>query len=215
MKHRQSILLTSFAPMKPIVVTKECSCQTESEPLKTYDTIETQTEQVETASTRVQTENAETRDNTMQTASMLKTEVEIQTEKLACEEQEVQVNTFAAEMGDMECQTSDRLMQQSSEDMQSYESSEQLRLKGMPDSLGDAGSTRQGPPLINSSTGAPQTTRAANRPSFSFNDATIESLDSESKDPKMDRGEIKKVLTQSLNIDEAKKQRAAANRKKL
>ena len=51
--------------MKPIVVTKESTTQTESEPLKSYDTIETQTDVVETASTRVQTESAETKDSTM------------------------------------------------------------------------------------------------------------------------------------------------------
>jgi len=44
MKHRQSMLLTSFAPMRPIIATKEMMTQTESEPLKTYGTIETQTE---------------------------------------------------------------------------------------------------------------------------------------------------------------------------
>ena len=80
--HRQSILLTSsFAPMKPIVVTKEIITQTESEPLKQYGTIETQTESVETVSTRMQTDNAELKDSTMQTHSTLTDSVEIQTEK--------------------------------------------------------------------------------------------------------------------------------------
>ena len=77
MKHRQSILLSSFAPMKPIVVTKESTTQTDSEPLKSYGTIETQTEQAEVASIRVQTENAVTKDSTMQTASTLKSVVEV------------------------------------------------------------------------------------------------------------------------------------------
>ena len=52
--------------MKPIVVTKEMETQTdESEPLKTFGTIETQTESVQTTSTRMQTENASTKESTM------------------------------------------------------------------------------------------------------------------------------------------------------
>ena len=86
MKNRQSILLTSFAPMKPIVVTKAISTQTDSEPLKTLATIETQTELVETCSTRMQTESVLTKDSTMQTASTLKSAAEVQTEKQACAE---------------------------------------------------------------------------------------------------------------------------------
>ena len=49
----QSILLSQFAPMRPIVQTREIETQTESEPLTTFATTETQTETAETASIRV------------------------------------------------------------------------------------------------------------------------------------------------------------------
>ena len=64
---QQSFLLQSFAPMKPIVVTKEFGVQTEGEPLKIYATSDTQTDVVEMVSTRMQTENADTKDGSVQT----------------------------------------------------------------------------------------------------------------------------------------------------
>ena len=67
-KHRQSVLLSSFAPMKPIVVTREIETQTESEPLKTFTTMDTQTDAsptVETNSVRIQTENADMKERAM------------------------------------------------------------------------------------------------------------------------------------------------------
>ena len=54
--------------MKPIVVTREIETQTESEPLKTFTTMDTQTDAsptVETNSVRIQTENADMKERAM------------------------------------------------------------------------------------------------------------------------------------------------------
>ena len=49
----QSFLSTQFVPMRPIVHTREIETQTESAPLSTFATTETQTETAETNSIRV------------------------------------------------------------------------------------------------------------------------------------------------------------------
>ena len=78
---RQSFLVTnSFAPMRPIVATREIETQTESEPLKTFSTMDTQTEQVVTSAARTQTEQAEVKEGSMQTSSTLTDEVNCQTD---------------------------------------------------------------------------------------------------------------------------------------
>ena len=51
-KH-QSFLSNQFVPMRPIVHTREIETQTESEPLTTFATTETQTETATTNSIRV------------------------------------------------------------------------------------------------------------------------------------------------------------------
>ena len=53
--HRKSILMTqlSFAPMKPVVETRAIETQTDSEPIKTYSSMDTQTEEKETTSIRI------------------------------------------------------------------------------------------------------------------------------------------------------------------
>lgn len=71
MRH-QSFLLSSFAPMKPIVQTREIETQTDSEPLKVFAVAEVQTDVAEKASIKVQTDEAEKKDSTMQTNSILK-----------------------------------------------------------------------------------------------------------------------------------------------
>lgn len=218
MRHRQSILLTSFAPMKPIVVTKEMETQTdESEPLKTFGTIETQTESVQTISTRMQTENASTKESTMQTQTINTDSIKTQTEKPEAVEQEVQVNTFAVEMSETQCQTSDVLMQ-SSEDHSDYTSSDQqrsahLRPKGMQISVGDEGGTAQGPRIL-APQGAQTTKAGAQRPSFSFKDAEFSEEQLE-RITDEDRSRVKKELSQSMTAAEAKKQRSAAIKKKI
>ena len=67
----------SFAPMKPIVETRAIETQTDSEPIKTFATMDTQTDEKETASIRIQTENADLRDGSMQTIKTLTDTVEI------------------------------------------------------------------------------------------------------------------------------------------
>ena len=72
----QSFLSTQFVPMRPIVHTREIETQTESEPLSTFATTETQTDTAETNSIRVQTENSVTKDGAMQTLSTMTTSIE-------------------------------------------------------------------------------------------------------------------------------------------
>ena len=47
MKNRQSFLMTSmqFAPMKPVVETRAIETQTDSEPIKQFSSMDTQTEE--------------------------------------------------------------------------------------------------------------------------------------------------------------------------
>ena len=94
MRHKRSVLVTqhSFAPMRPVVETKAVETQTESEPLKTFATINTQTDAKQTTSIRVQTENASTKDGSMQTSKTLTDTVEIQTDKISKADFEIQVN---------------------------------------------------------------------------------------------------------------------------
>ena len=79
---RQSILLSSFQPLKPIVQTKDSESQTdESTPIKHFQVMETQTDAVESASVRIQTENNEMKESQVQTSSILTDTVEVQTDK--------------------------------------------------------------------------------------------------------------------------------------
>lgn len=108
---------------------------------------------------------------------------------------------------------------QSSEE-QSYDTSseqqrsETLRMKGMPISVGDEGGTRQGPPIINQFVGA-QTARASQRPSFSFTETELSTGLGKDDELRREREDIKKTLTQSMTVAEAKKQRSAAIKKKI
>ena len=142
----------------------------------------------------------------MQTHSTMTDSVEIQTEKPDFCVQEVQVNTFAVEMAETQCQTSDTLMQQSSEDQSDYTSSDQQRsahhrAKGMQIHEGDEGGTALGPRILNAH--APQTTKAGStKPSFSFAEVGSTELEPITEE---DRTRVKKELSQSLTAAEAKK----------
>ena len=87
----------SFAPMRPAVETRTIETQTESEPLKRFESIDSQTDLVETVSIRVQTENAETKDGSMQTLKALTGTVESQTDKTNKADFETQVNLSSSE----------------------------------------------------------------------------------------------------------------------
>lgn len=133
---------------------------------------------------------------------------------------EIQVNNFAVELVEIECQTSETLLQ-SSEEFQSYEESSDmqksagvLRPKGMQ--IGDEGGTMQAP-KIGQPQGA-QTTKAAKRPSFSFAQADFDEEEAEREPEEVQRNQrsqLKKELTKSMTIAEAKRQRAAALKKKM
>jgi len=76
-------------------------------------------------------------------------------------------------------------------------------------SVGDEGGTAArllAPPF----SGA-HTTKAAQRPSLTFTETDFAA----ERDPELDRSKLKKELTQSMTIAEAKKQRAAAIKKKI
>lgn len=110
LRHRKSVLMTSlsFAPMKPIVESRAVETQTESEPLKTFSTIDTQTQSVTTTSTRMQTESPETRDGSMQTLKTLTDTVEIQTDTVGKVDFDVQVSLSSLiQKTETQCQTSD------------------------------------------------------------------------------------------------------------
>lgn len=63
--------------MKPVVETRAIETQTDSEPIKTFATMDTQTDQKETNSICIQTESADTKDGSMQTTKTLTDTVEI------------------------------------------------------------------------------------------------------------------------------------------
>lgn len=82
--------------------------------------------------------------------------------------------------------------------------------------IGDEGGTTQSIPELFSPYGSgAQTTRATNRPSFTFANTDLAPTRCKEELTKEDRQKMKKELTQSLNPAEAKKQKAAAIRKKI
>ena len=69
----------------------------------------------------------------------------------------------------------------------------------------------QGPPHINQPQGA-QTTKAGQRPSFSFTEPVVEEGE---EDVRPKRSQVKKDLTKSMTVEEAKRVRQAAIKKKI